>query len=51
MFQQQSWLTLLKIQTKIIKISLQEYPPWNERDIAPENRSLEKEIPIGNHHF
>ncbi len=24
-------------------------PP--ETNIAPENRSLEKEIPIGNHHF
>ena len=26
------------------------YPPWNEQ-FAPENRPLEKEIPIGNHHF
>ncbi len=28
---------------------LQVTPP--ETNIAPENRSLEKEIPIGNHHF
>jgi len=25
------------------------YPP--ETNIAPENRPLEKEIPVGNHHF
>ena len=26
------------------------YPPWNKQ-FAPENRPLEKEIPIGNHNF